>query len=398
MFESLTPAPPDPILGLSEAFRGDPNPNKIDLSVGVYRDEHGTTPMFACVREAARRLAESETTKSYLPIDGLPEFGKRVRELLFGGADSKLATDGRAVTAQTPGGTAALRVAADFVRRSFHSARVWYSRPTWNNHPAVFAAAGLEGVEYPYIDAAGTGLDFPAMIGALRGATRGDLVCLHASCHNPTGIDPTPEQWNEIARVVAERGLLPLVDFAYQGLGDSLKGDGVGLDALCRTGCDLLVASSYSKNFGLYGERVGALTIVAGTSEAARAAMSHVKVCVRVNYSNPPKHGGQLVATVLADAELRRQWEAELETMRQRIHGMRTLFVETMRRKAPGRDFGFLTRQKGMFSYSGLTRDEVERLRREHSVYIVGSGRINVAGITEKNIDRLCDAIAAVIA
>jgi aspartate/tyrosine/aromatic aminotransferase len=396
MFETLDTAPPDAILGLSEAFQKDPNPRKINLTVGVYKDAKGTTPVLACVKEAERRLLESEGSKAYLGIDGLPEYDRLVQELLFG-AEHEIVVSGRAATVQTPGRTGALPVAADFLARKFPGLRVWVSTPTWANHPSVFAAAGLKVERYDYLDSAGTGLNFDAMLHGLESIPRGEVLLLHACCHNPTGVDPTPDQWQRIGRVIEERGLLPLVDFAYHGFGRGLAEDAAGLLGLAQPGKELLVCSSFSKNFGLYSERVGALTIVAGSQPAAAAALSHAKVCVRVNYSNPPKHGAATVATVLSDPELRQQWEGELAEMRGRIAGMRSLFAVTMADKAPGQDFSFITRQCGMFSYSGLNRMQVDRLRTQHSIYVVGDGRMNVAGMNESSMDYLCTSIAAVL-
>lgn len=397
MFEHLDVAPPDAILGLNEAFRNDPNPHKINLSVGVYQDATGQTPVMACVKEAERRLLEEETSKCYLAIDGLPRFSRLTRDLLFG-ADHEIVTSGRSVSLQTPGGTAALRVAADFLRKKLPAATVWCSKPTWVNHPKVFEAADCQVKTYEYIDAAGVGLDFDAMLNSLQEIPSGDVVLLHGCCHNPTGIDPSPAQWKQIAEVVRQRALLPMIDIAYQGLGESLEADVGGLREICAHGNDALVCSSYSKNFGLYSERVGALTVVAAEPAAAAAALSHAKVCVRVNYSNPPQHGAAIVATVLSDPRLRAQWEQELAVMRDRIHAMRTRFAETMRDKAPGHDFSFITAQRGMFSFTGLSPLQVDELRSKHSVYVVtAGGRINVAGITPDNLEALCEAIAAVL-
>lgn len=397
MFETLDVAPPDSILGLSEAFRQDPNPHKINLSVGVYKDAQGNTPILASVKEAEQRILARETHKSYLAIEGLAEYDRFVGDLLFG-RDHEIVQAKRATTLQTPGGTGALRVAADLLKRKFPKARVWHSRPTWANHPSVFQAADRPLDTYAYIDAAQTGLDFPAMLEGLRKIPVGDVVLLHACCHNPTGIDPTLEQWRQIAAVIAERNLLPLVDFAYQGFGDGLEADAAGLRELSRPGRELLVCSSFSKNFGLYCERVGALTIVAASQPAAEAALSHARVCVRVNYSNPPQHGAAIVATVLGDPGLRSQWEREVDGMRARIHAMRTRFVETMKGKTSKRDFSFIARQRGMFSYSGLTPMQVDELRTKHAIYVVTQGgRINVAGMTDGNMPRLCDSIAAVL-
>ncbi len=396
MFETLQMAPPDAILGLTEAFKSDSNPEKINLSVGVYKDAQGTTPILSVVHEAEKRLLANETSKSYLGIDGLPEYGRYVRELLFG-ADHKIVTGQRAVTAQTPGGTGALRVAGDFLKQKLSRNRIWCSSPTWANHPKVFQAAGLEVETYPYIDAAGTGLDFDAMLSTLSNIPSGDVICLHACCHNPTGIDPTPQQWQQIGQLLEQRGVLPLIDFAYQGFAAGLDEDAAGLRQLVASAPEALICSSFSKNFGLYAERVGAMTLVAGSTEAARISLSHVKICIRTNYSNPPKHGGAIVATVLGDLALRNQWSDEVTGMRDRIAGMRQLFADTMRDKGVDRDFSFITQQRGMFSFSGITPLQVDRLRSEYSIYIVRSGRINVAGMTESNMGRLCDAIAAVL-
>ena len=397
MFDSLALAPPDPILGLGEAFKSDPRPGKINLSVGVYKDEQGNTPILACVKEAERRLLEHEKSKGYLSIEGLAEYDSRVQELLLG-PGHEIVASGRAITAQTPGGTGSLRVAADFLKKHFPAARVWLSKPTWANHQAIFQAAGLATEPYAYIDAAGTGLDYPALRSAVEKIPSGDVLLLHACCQNPTGIDPTHEQWREIAAICDQRGILPLVDFAYQGFGDGLEEDALGLRELAAANRELIVSSSFSKNFGLYSERVGALTIVAQSTDAAQRALSQVRISIRTNYSNPPQHGAAIVAAVLSDVELRRQWEEELAVMRKRIHQMRRLFVETMRAKASSHDFSFIQRQKGMFSFSGLTNMQVDELRTKQAVYIVaGGGRMNVAGMTTANMPRLCDAIAAVL-
>ncbi len=397
MLSSLPQAPPDAILGLGEAFKLDPNPRKINLSVGVYKDEQGNTPILACVKEAERRLLARESSKGYLSIEGHPQYDALVQELLFG-ADHEVLRSRRAVTAQTPGGTGSLRVAADLLKKHFPQARVWMSNPTWANHAAIFKAVGLAVETYAYIDKAGRALDFAAMLAALEQIPAGDILLLHACCQNPTGIDPTPAQWRQIAAVVREQNLLPLIDFAYQGFGDGLVEDAAGLLAIAQPGQEALVCSSFSKNFGLYGERVGALTVVAEDHAAAQRALSQIRVAIRTNYSNPPTHGAAIVAEVLGDAGLRKQWEQELAAMRDRIHQMRRLFVETMQQKAPQHDFSFLQDQKGMFSFSGLTNVQVDELRTKHAVYVVGNGgRINVAGMTRDNMDALCTAIAAVL-
>ena len=396
MFEKLETAKPDAILGLTEAFKKDPNPEKINLSVGVYADANGKTPVMSSVKKAEERILGEEATKGYLPIPGAPAYSAAVQELLFG-AGHEIISSKRAVTAHTPGGTGALRVAGDFVKKMFPEKKLWMSDPTWPNHPGVFTAAGLEIKTYPYFDAANNSLDFEAMMGAIREIPEGDVILLHGCCHNPTGVDPTVEQWAKIADVIQERKLLPLVDFAYQGLGIGLVEDAAGLLELCRPGCELLIASSFSKNFGLYRERVGALTLVGSSEEGAQKAMGHLKTTIRVNYSNPPSHGGSIVSTVLGDPALRKEWEGEVKEIRDRINGMRTLFVDTLKAKGVERDFSFIKNQRGMFSFSGLNKDQVERLKAENSIYIVGSGRINVAGMTAGNMDLLCEAIAKVL-
>ncbi len=396
MFERITPAPPDAILGLTVAFRNDPNPNKINLGVGVYKDAQGRTPVLHSVKRAEARILETEATKSYLDIDGSPAYAAAVQELLFGAGHEALASK-RAVTAQTPGGTGALRVAADFIARVLPGRRVWISDPTWPNHPSIFRAAGLEVATYPYFDAARNGVNFEQMVATVAQIPAGDVLLLHGCCHNPTGSDLTPAQWSQIADLVAERKLLPLIDFAYQGFADGLREDAAGLLAMARPGCELLVASSFSKNFGLYNERIGALTVVAATESAAQSALSHVKQAIRANYSNPPAHGAAIVTTVLSDPDLRAEWEGEVAEMRERINTMRHLFVETLNEKGVARDFSFIARQRGMFSFSGLNAAQVQALRDRYGIYVVGGGRINVAGMTEANMDYLCAAIADVL-
>lgn len=396
MLEQLTMAPSDPILGLTEAFRKDPNPHKINLGVGVYKDEKGHTPILSSVAKARQRILAAETTKSYLAIDGSPEYSRAVQELLLG-AGHPLLDSGQAVTVQAPGGTGALRVAADFLHQHFPAARVWISEPTWANHSQIFRLAGIQVQTYPYFDAHTNGLGFEALCRALDSAPAGDVVLLHGCCHNPTGVDPTLDQWSRLAELLAAHRLLPLVDFAYQGLGRGLREDAQGLAALCARLPELVVASSFSKNFGLYNERVGALTLVAPTAEAAQQVLSHVKISIRANYSNPPAHGAAIITTVLQDTQLRGEWEGEVQAMRERIARMRSLFVETLRQKGVKRDFSFIERQQGMFSFSGLNKEQVETLRQRHGVYIVGGGRINVAGMTRQNMEALCSAIAAVL-
>jgi aspartate aminotransferase len=397
MFNSLVAAPPDPILGLTEAFKKDPNPNKVNLGVGVYKDARGRTPVLASVKRAEEKLLRAEDTKNYLPIEGHAEFDAATLALLFG-ADHTLLHSGRAITAQAPGGTGALRVAADFIASTLGAKTVWLSDPTWPNHPNVFQAAGLKTATYPYFDKSRNSVAFDAMLAALNNMPEGDVVVLHGCCHNPTGVDLDQTQWRAVAEVVAERALLPVVDFAYQGFGEGLAADAVGLAKLADHCPDMLVASSYSKNFGLYNERVGALTLVVARPDTADTALSHIKRVIRANYSNPPAHGAAVVAAVLNDPELRAQWEAEVREMRDRINTMRHLFVETLHEKGVTQDFSFIARQRGMFSFSGLTPEQVKALRERHAVYVVGSGRISVAGMTEDNMDYLCRAISDVLA
>jgi aspartate aminotransferase len=395
MFQYIQAAPPDSILGLNEAFQRDPRKDKINLSVGIFKDAAGRTPVLQCVKGAEKKLLETEATKNYLPIDGLAEYGKGAIELAIGNAVSH----DRVVAVQTPGGTGALRVLSDFIAGQLAGSRIWISLPTWDNHPSIFTAAGVDVETYPYLNAAKTGLDFEAMLAALRdGPKTGDVVLLHACCHNPTGVDPTASQWEQIAEVIAARGLLPMVDFAYQGFGDGLNEDRLGIEVLLKRCPEMIIASSFSKNFGLYSERVGAAILVAADPSAAQASLSQLKRCVRTNYSNPPRHGAAVVATVLGTTELNAQWHQELAQMRERISAMRQAFVDGMHDRQKVRDYRFLLSQKGMFSFSGLTPMQVDQLRSQHGVYVVGSGRINVAGITPDNLDPLCDAIASVIA
>lgn len=396
MFNTLEMAPPDAILGLTEAFKKDPHPNKINLGVGVYKDAQNRTPVLDSVKRAEALLLDEESSKSYLAIPGAAEYGAVVREMLFGAGHEIIASK-RACTSHTPGGTGGLRVAADFIKKIAPDTTVWISEPTWANHPAIFKAAGLKTASYPYYDYTRKALDFEAMTAKLDEIPEGDVVLFHACCHNPSGMDPDGAQWQALAELTARRKLIPLFDFAYQGLGDGIEEDAQGLRAFCTPGRELLVCSSFSKNFGLYNERVGAFTVVGSSADATERAFSHVQICIRSNYSNPPSHGGAIITRILRDEALRTQWIEELTAMRQRIHGMRVLFVETLKQKGVAGDYSFLTRQKGMFSFSGLTPEQVKRLRDEYAIYIVGSGRINVAGMTEDNMDALCEAIASVL-
>jgi len=396
MFEGISPAPPDAILGLTEAFKKDPSPHKINLGVGVYKDDSGSTPILHCVKEAEQRLAQEETTKTYLPITGSPEYGRLVQRLLFG-EDHEAVMSGRVRTAHTPGGTAGLRVGGDTIRLLAPAARIWLSKPTWGNHKGVFAASGFEMSEYPYYNSENQQVDFEAMREALRKVPAGDAVLLHVCCHNPTGVDLSAEHWKEVTAIAKECGWIPFLDFAYQGFGEEIEADAASLQAFLNAGLEFFVASSFSKNFGLYCERAGAITLVARNSEAADSAFSHMKTVIRRNYSNPPAHGGAIVTTILQNGKLRSLWLDELAGMRDRIRSMRSAFVTGLQERGVDRDFSYIERQRGMFSFSGLRDDQVERLRAEKSIYIVKGGRINVAGITTKNIDFLCDALVEIL-
>lgn len=396
MFEKISAAPADPILGLADLFRADERPHKINLGIGVYKDENGKTPVLTSVKKAEQYLLENEVSKNYLSIDGLPEFALRTQELLFG-KDNDIITNKRARTAQTPGGTGALRVAADFIAHNTSAKRIWISNPTWPNHRNVFAAVGLEVCDYDYYDATAHKLDFDGMVASLSAAQTGDIVLFHGCCHNPTGIDPTPEQWDQLASLSQQKGWLPLFDFAYQGFANGLDEDAQGLRTFAAKHQELLVASSYSKNFGLYNERVGACTLVAADSAVVDTAFSQIKAVIRANYSNPPSHGAAVVATILSNDVLRGIWEQELTAMRERIQRMRQLFVNTLQEKGAQQDFSFIIQQNGMFSFSGLSKEQVIRLRDEFGVYAVNSGRVNVAGMTPENMAPLCEAIVAVL-
>ncbi len=396
MFEHLAPIPPDPIMGLTEAYRRDPNPNKVNLGAGVYRDEQGRTPILSCVKEAERRILESEISKTYLPIDGLPGLEEVVQPLLFG-ESHPIIKERRAVTVQAPGGTGALRIAGDFLARVRPQATIWVSDPTWPNHPNIFGAAGLKVEKYPYFDKATLGVAFDAMLDAVSRIPAGDVLLLHGCCHNPTGADLTPEQWQQVAELAARRNILPLVDFAYQGFGDSLEQDATGVRILVDHCPEVLIASSFSKNFGLYNERAGALTIVSASAQIADTVRGYVKKAIRANFSTPPAHGAKIVHAVLTQPDLRRTWEEELAGMRQRIHAMRHLLAETLHEKGAPRDFSFIVKQRGMFSYTGLSPEQVDALRDRYSIYMVRSGRINVAGITQSNVDYVAGAIVEVL-
>ncbi|MCD8547818.1 MAG: aspartate/tyrosine/aromatic aminotransferase [Aeromonadaceae bacterium] len=396
MFEKVTAAPADPILGLTEEFRNDSRTDKINLGVGIYKNEAGETPILRCVKQAEQILLETEKTKNYLSIEGTAEYGQQVQILLFG-ADHEILASQRARTAQAPGGTGALRIGAEFLARQQIARKVWISNPTWVNHFQVFGAAGMETAEYRYYSPVTRGLDFDGMLADLSQAAPGDVVLLHGCCHNPTGIDPTLEQWETLAKLCADKQLLPFFDFAYQGFAQGVDEDAAGLRLFTRHHREMLVASSFSKNFGLYNERVGAFTLVTDSAQVAQVAFSQVKTTIRANYSNPPAHGAAVVTTVLQDPVLKAQWIDEVKEMRDRIWKMRELFVATLKAEGVSQDFSFMTEQNGMFSFSGLSKEQVARLKNEFGVYIVGSGRISVAGITQANIGPLCQAIAKVL-
>jgi aspartate aminotransferase/aromatic-amino-acid transaminase len=399
MFERIPAASPDPIFGLSEAFRADSRPGKINLGIGVYRDDQGRTPVLTAVKKAESRILEEQTSMSYLAIEGTEAYGHAVQELLLGETSDVLAAH-RVLTAHTPGGTGALRVAADLLHDQCPETTVWMPDPTWVNHHQVFGAAGLGIRTYPYFDHQSHSVDFAAMLAAIGEIAHGDVVLLHGCCHNPTGADLTPDQWRALASQLAAQGLLPLVDIAYQGFAVGLEADVEGLRALCSTVPEAIICSSFSKNFALYNERVGALTILAGTPDTVEALTSQVKLRIRSTYSNPPAHGGAIVTTILGDGTLRKEWEEELGRMRQRIHDMRRSFVSGLDAlgvslSSEGNDF--LRHQYGMFSFSGLTQQQVAELRDDHAIYVVGSGRVNFAAMTPDNVPRICDAIAAVL-
>nr|WP_275946426.1 amino acid aminotransferase [Vibrio metschnikovii] len=396
MFEKVVAAPADPILGLTEEFKSDPRTDKINLGVGIYKNEAGQTPVLATVKKAEAALLESEKTKSYLTIEGTAEYGLAVQKLLFG-EQADIIGDQRAKTAQAPGGTGALRVAGEFIKRQLGDVKVWISNPTWANHHGVFGAAGLETTEYTYYNAEKKDKDFPAMLADLEQASAGDVVLLHGCCHNPTGIDPTLEEWEILAKLVAEKGLLPLFDFAYQGFAKGVEEDAAGLRIFAQHNPEILVASSFSKNFGLYNERVGAFTLVAASADVANTAFSQVKAIIRSIYSNPPAHGAAVVTYILQNPALRAEWEAEVAEMRERIQEMRELFVTRLQEIGVNADFSFIERQNGMFSFSGLNKQQVQRLKEEFGIYIVGSGRISVAGMTKNNMSPLCEGIKVVL-
>jgi aromatic-amino-acid transaminase len=399
LFSAVEMAPRDPILGLNDQFAADPNPNKVNLGVGVYYDENGKLPLLACVAAAEQQLVESARPRGYLPIDGIAAYDAAVQALVFG-AGSDVVKSKRVATVQTLGGTGALKVGADLLKRLNPQGKVLISDPSWENHRALFTNAGFEVSSYPYYDAArrdADGIDFAGLRAALEAAASGSIVVLHACCHNPTGYDLTPAQWAEVVAVVKARGLVPFLDMAYQGFGQGLVEDGAAVELFVTSGLDFFVSTSFSKSFSLYGERVGALSVVCASAAEAGRVLSQLKVVIRTNYSNPPIHGAQIVATVLSNPALRKQWEQELAGMRARIKTMRAELVARLAQLGVKQDLGFINRQQGMFSYSGLNAVQMQRLRTEFGVYGVDSGRICVAALNQKNLDAVAVAITSVM-
>ncbi len=396
LFQHVEMAPRDPILGVTETFVADTNPRKVNLGVGIYYNDEGKVPLLQCVAQAEKRLVEAGQPRAYLPIDGLAAYDKSVQSLVFG-ANSDVVTSKRAVTVQALGGTGGLKIGADFLRRLSPKAEVWISDPSWENHRALFEYAGFKVNSYRYYSPALNGLDADAFFESLQSIPAGDVVVLHACCHNPTGSDLTAEQWQRVMAIVAERGLIPFLDLAYQGFGDGIEADAFAVRAFADTGRPLFVSSSFSKSFSLYGERIGALSIVATEPEEAARILSQVKRIVRTNYSNPPSHGGKIVSMVLDTPELRAQWEQELGGMRDRIRAMRSELVKQLKARVPSANYDFVLAQRGMFSYSGLTKPQVERLAKEFSVYAIDTGRICVAALNSRNIEYVAQAIATVL-
>jgi len=396
LFAAVELAPRDPILGLNEQFNADPNPAKVNLGVGVYYDDNGKLPLLKCVAEAEKQMVDTPKPRGYLPIDGIAAYDKAVQALVFG-ADSEAVKSGRIATIQAVGGTGGLKVGADFLKQVNPAAKVLISDPSWENHRALFEGAGFSVAHYPYYDAAKRGIDFDGMLAALNGASAGTVVVLHACCHNPTGYDITPDQWREAIGAIRQRGLVPFLDMAYQGFGEGIVEDGAVVGLFLSAGLDFFVSSSFSKSFSLYGERVGALSVVCGSKDEADRVLSQIKRVIRTNYSNPPTHGAQVVATVLTTPALRSMWEEELAGMRVRVKEMRLALLEKLHAAGVKSDMSFITQQKGMFSYSGLAKEQMQRLRSEYGIYGVDSGRICVAALNSKNIDAVVAAIAKVI-
>lgn len=396
LFAAVELAPRDPILGLNEAFAADPRPQKVNLGVGVYYDEEGRIPLLASVKTAEEARVRQAKPRGYQPIEGPAAYTGAVQRLLFG-ADSPLLAEGRVVTAQGLGGTGALRIGGDLLRRIVPEATVYISDPSWENHRGIFEAAGFPVRTYRYYDPATGGVDFVGMKAALAAMAPRSIVVLHACCHNPTGADLTEAQWQEVAQTCVAGELVPFLDMAYQGFAEGIDADAAAVHHFLAAGIPFFVSSSFSKNFSLYGERVGALSIVTGSRDEAERVLSQLKRVIRTNYSNPPTHGAALVADVLASGELRAQWEEELGGMRRRIRAMREGLRQRLEAAVPGKDFSFVTEQRGMFSYTGLTPEQVERLKSEYGIYAVRSGRICIAALNARNLDYVAEAIAAVL-
>ena len=393
MWKNIKAAPEDSILGLTEAFKKESNPRKVNLGVGVYKDDSGNTPILQCVKKAEEMLLQKEKTKSYLPISGDPSYAAGVRRLLFG-EKSEAIISGRTATVHAPGGTGALRVGADLLKKFKPEARVWISAPTWANHKGIFGSAGFPLSEYPYYNHQTKRVDFAEMLTCLEAIPERDIVLLHACCHNPSGVDLTSQQWKEVAAISRRKGWTPFLDFAYQGLGQGIEEDRSAVEQFALLGSDYFVASSFSKNFGLYNERTGALTIVSPSREESTVAMSHLKAAVRVCYSNPPAHGGLIVATILNDPDLHLQWLGELNGMRERIVSMRAALVDGLMARGVKEDFSYIKEQRGMFSFIGISDEIVRWMLEKKGIYVVAGGRINLAGLSTKNIDYVCDSIA----
>ncbi|QXI24614.1 aspartate/tyrosine/aromatic aminotransferase [Pseudomonas iranensis] len=396
LFSAVEMAPRDPILGLNEAFNADTRTTKVNLGVGVYCNEEGRIPLLRAVIEAETIRVAQHASRGYLPIDGIAAYDQAVQKLLFGN-DSPLISAGRVITTQAVGGTGALKIGADFLKQLLPNAAVAISDPSWENHRALFETAGFPVQNYRYYDAATHDVNRAGMLDDLNALPNGSIVVLHACCHNPTGVDLTPADWNKVLEVVKAKGHVPFLDMAYQGFGDGIDEDAAAVRLFAESGLTFFVSSSFSKSFSLYGERVGALSIISESKEESARVLSQVKRVIRTNYSNPPTHGASIVAAVLNSPELRAQWEAELAEMRLRIRGMREQMVALLAEKAPGRDFSFVGRQRGMFSYSGLTTEQVHRLRNEFGIYALDTGRICVAALNQSNIKAVTDAIVQVI-
>ncbi len=396
LFSAVEMAPRDPILGLNEQFNADANPNKVNLGVGVYYDDNGKLPLLKCVQEAEAAMAAAPKPRGYLPIDGIAAYDSAVKGLVFG-AESSIVKEGRVATIQGIGGTGALKVGADFLKKVSPNAKVLISDPSWENHRALFTNAGFVVEQYPYYDAASRGVNFAAMLAALQAAAEGTIVVLHACCHNPTGYDISAAQWTEVIAAVKARKLTPFLDMAYQGFGYGIHEDGAVIGKFVAAGLTFLVSTSFSKSFSLYGERVGALSVACTSKEECDRVLSQLKIAIRTNYSNPPTHGATVCAAVLNTPQLRTLWEGELAEMRVRIKAMRAAFVEKLKAAGVKADMGFITTQIGMFSYSGLSKDQMVRLRSEFGVYGTDTGRMCVAALNSKNIDYVCASIAKVL-